>query len=177
MDFATLYQRYWPEVLRFALYLCGEHAEAEDLTADAFVRAWMSGRPIRLPTVKAYLFMIVRNLYRDRLRRLARRRPAATAAAAGLDLPLADGRPGPDRTAAARNELQSVLGALQRLAEDDRAVLAMSAFDEMPHDRIAAALGLSVAAVKVRLHRARLKLAAELQRQRLPEPTKAEDQP
>ena len=158
IDFTTLYRRYWPDVLRFALYVCGEHAEAEDLTAEAFLRAWMSSSPIRVATVKAYLFMIVRNLYRDRLRRPSPPGP--------LQDQLPDPRPAPDVSAAQRDELQHLLAALQKLPTDDRAVLAMSAFDEMPYESIASALSLSLSAVKVRIHRARLKLSAEMNREK-----------
>ena len=80
-DFSAIYKRHWPEVLRFSLYLCGNQAEAEDLTSEAFLRAWTSTRPIRSGTVQAYLFVIVRNLHRDRWRRRGpwqRLREAAT---------------------------------------------------------------------------------------------------
>src|SRR5258707_11657723 len=101
IEFGDLYRRYWPDVFRFALYQCGNAADAEDLTADAFLRAWMSTKPIRVGTVKAYLFMIVRNLHRDRMRR---RKPYEQI----IDT-VSDPRPGPDTTAAQRGELQPVL--------------------------------------------------------------------
>jgi RNA polymerase sigma-70 factor, ECF subfamily len=52
-----------------------------------------------------------------------------------------------------------VLAGLQKLPEVDRAALLMRAFEEMPYEEIARALGLSLAAVKVKVHRARLALA------------------
>src|SRR5215470_10594454 len=67
-DFHSLYQRYAPQVHRFALFLCGEAALADDITSETFVRAWTSRGKIREATVKAYLFTIARNLYRDHLR-------------------------------------------------------------------------------------------------------------
>jgi RNA polymerase sigma-70 factor (ECF subfamily) len=57
-------------------------------------------------------------------------------------------------------ELRAVLAALQKLPEEDRAALLMRAQDGMSHEEIAASLGLSVAAVRVRVHRARLQLNA-----------------
>src|SRR3954470_20301221 len=155
-DFGGIYRRYSPDVFRFALYLCGNEAEAQDLTAEAFLRAWVSTRPVRVGTVKAYLFMIVRNLRRDHAPREARHKGSAVSA----EVP--DRRPGPVATASRRDELRRVLAALQQLAEADRAVLVLCAFERMSHAAIAEALGLSVSAVKVRVHRARLKLAAAL---------------
>ncbi len=75
MDFADLYRKHARDVRRFALFLCGSYALAEDLTAETFVRALVGREDLRLDTVKAYLFAIARNLYRDALRqerRLAR---------------------------------------------------------------------------------------------------------
>ena len=69
MDFHSLYQSYAPQVHRFALFLCGDAALADDLTSETFVRAWTARGKIREATVKAYLFTIARNLYRDHLRR------------------------------------------------------------------------------------------------------------
>ena len=48
--------------------------------------------------------------------------------------------------------------ALQQLPEIDRAALLMHAQEGLSHAEIAVALGLSVAAVKVKIHRARIKL-------------------
>ena len=52
-----------------------------------------------------------------------------------------------------------MLAGLQKLPEIDRAALLMRAFDEMPYEEIAQSLGISLAAVKVKIHRARLALA------------------
>jgi len=153
-DFEALYRRYWADVYRFSLYVCGHPQDAEDLTEEAFVRAWRSTRPIRVGTVKAYLFMIVRNLHVDRIR--------ATKNLDVLDDSLRDPRPGPDDAAAGRHELDRVLAALQTLQETDRAVLVMATMGGMPHELIGAAMGLSVSAVKVRIHRARMRLNAVL---------------
>ena len=53
-------QRYAGDVRRFALYLCGDVAMANEITADTFVRAWMAAGRIRQSTVKSYLFTIAR---------------------------------------------------------------------------------------------------------------------
>jgi RNA polymerase sigma factor (sigma-70 family) len=57
-----------------------------------------------------------------------------------------------------RLDLEAALTALRTLPEDDRAALLMQAQDGLSHAAIASALGLSVAAVKVKIHRARIKL-------------------
>jgi RNA polymerase sigma-70 factor (ECF subfamily) len=76
-----------------------------------------------------------------------------------LDVRLTDPAPSPAARAEHRAELAAVLQALQRLPEVDRAALLMRAEQGMSYDEIAAALGLSLTAVKVKIHRARLRLA------------------
>jgi RNA polymerase sigma-70 factor, ECF subfamily len=150
IDFGALYERYARDVLRFATLLTGDRAEAEDITSETFVRAWASAAAIRVSTVKAYLFMIARNLHVDGRREDARRGTAPA------DRP--DPAPGHDTVLDSRSELAQVLRALQSLPEIDRAALLMRADDELAYEDIAAALGISVAAARVRVHRARLKL-------------------
>lgn len=68
-DFQALYQKYAQDLFRFALYLTGNRAEAEDIVSETFVRAWTAPGQIQQPTVKAYLLVIARNYYRQGLRR------------------------------------------------------------------------------------------------------------
>lgn len=149
-DFHALYERYASHVHRFALFLCGDPALADDITSETFVRAWTSPGPLREETVKAYLFTIARNLFHDSLRRAQRR--------AVLPDNLPDARADAREQAQIRSELTFVLAVMQELPESDRAALLMRAREEMSYEEIAQALGLSLSAVKVRIHRARLKL-------------------
>jgi RNA polymerase sigma-70 factor (ECF subfamily) len=151
-EFEELYRRYAPDVLRFALYLTGDRAEAEDIASETFVRVFTAVDRIRLPTVKGYLFTIARNLHRQGWRSRARQ--------SRLDADLTDDAPGPEALAEGRAELHEVLAALQQLPEVDRAAVLMRAQDGMSYEEIAAALGLTVAAAKVKVHRARVRLAA-----------------
>ena len=73
MDLASLYKRYAPDVNRFALYLSGDRALAEDLTSETFVRLLLAKDRVELATVKGYLFTITRNLFLQGLRGDARR--------------------------------------------------------------------------------------------------------
>ncbi len=151
LEFGQLYERYAQDVLRFALYLTGSRAEAEDFTSETFVRAWIESDALRVGTLKAYLFMIARNLRVDWRRREARRGELAREPA--------DPAPGPESETGGRSALRAVIVSLQRLPEIDRAALLMRSQDEMSYDTIAAALGVTAAAARVKVHRARMKLA------------------
>jgi RNA polymerase sigma-70 factor (ECF subfamily) len=150
-EFGELYRRHARDVFHFALYLSGDRGEAEDITSETFLRAFASSDRIRMATVKGYLLAIARNLFLQSLRHRRRR--------AELDDALPDPRAAPHARAELDSELAAALASLQTLPEIDRAALLMRANDEMPYEEIARALGLSLAAVKVKIHRARLKLA------------------
>ena len=152
VDFLTLYRAHAREVHRFALFLSGDAALAEDLVSETFVRMWHARARVDLRTVKGYLFAIARNLYLQERRRTRR--------AAPLDEAIVDPSPGPVERADARAELRAVMAALQELPEIDRAAVLMRAEAEMPYTEIASALRISESAAKVKVHRARLKLAA-----------------
>jgi RNA polymerase sigma-70 factor (ECF subfamily) len=149
--FHELYERYSKDVYRFAVYLTGDVALAEDVTSETFIRVWSSPEPVRLATVKAYLLTIARNLCTMEYRRTAKQRV------------LDETAPDPARSAAdvasAREQLDRVLGALHDFPEVDRAALLMRAEGGLSYEEIAAALGLPISTVKVKVHRTRLKLA------------------
>ncbi|MGA2980458.1 MAG: RNA polymerase sigma factor [Terriglobales bacterium] len=150
-DFSSLYKQYAPDVHRFALYLSGERGDAEDITSETFVRAWTSPEPIRMETAKGYLFAIARNLFLQGLRKKSRH--------VALDENLRAPGASPYTQAAGKEELQLLLAQLQGLPEASRAALLMHAVHGMAYEEVARALGISLASVKVKIHRARLALA------------------
>ena len=149
-DIESLYQRYAPDVRRFALFLSGDPVVADEITSDVFVSAWQARARIRQPTVKGYLFAIARNLYRDRQRRHERH--------AQLDEQMTDKRINAQTHMEQTAEVRAVLQALQQLPELDRTALLMRALDEMPYEEIAETLGIPIVTAKVKVYRARLKL-------------------
>ena len=149
--FRTVYESHYPAVFRLALFLTGDHARAEDLTAETFIRAWLARDRIRHQTVRAYLLTITRNLYRDALR-------APRPQVIGLDSDIADHQPGADVRLEQRSDLRAVRARLRHVARGDRRALWLHAVREMSYPEIASALGVSVGAVKSRIARARERL-------------------
>ena len=142
-QFHEIYSSYAKDVYRFALYMSGDPAMADDVTSETFIRVWMSPEPVRMATVKAYLLTIARNLCLMERRQSSRRQ--------GLDELLPDGGHGALRQVEAKDELERVLRALQEFPEADRAALLMRAEEGLPYEEIAAALGLPTATVKVKV--------------------------
>ena len=149
-DIESLYERYAPDVRRFALFLSGDPVMADEITSDTFVSVWLARERIRQPTVKSYLFAVARNLYRDLQRRQERH--------AELDEHMSDKRISAQTQMEQTAEVHAVLAALQQLPEMDRTALLMRALDEMPYEEIAETLGIPVVTAKVKVYRGRLKL-------------------
>ena len=150
LNFQELYESYAPDVYRFALWLAGDSSEAEDITSETFIRAWAHNSAIRTETLKAYLFTIARNLYLEQ-RRKSKHQVA-------LDDIYPDPAPGPDKLVESRLGLLRVQSVLQTVSEVDRAAFVLRVQHELPYAEIARALGLSLTAAKVKVHRVRKRL-------------------
>jgi RNA polymerase sigma-70 factor, ECF subfamily len=145
--FHTLYDAYASDVFRFARFLTGSEDAAADITSETFLRAWAGRDAIRVETAKAYLLAIARNLCRDRGRQTQQWKAA----------PMPERLVPPD--AEARMELARTLEAIGALPIEYREPLLLSA-SGVSYDEIARMLGIAEGTVKIRVHRARLKLVA-----------------
>lgn len=158
--FRELYEAHYPAVYRLALFLTGAPDRAEDLAADAFVRAWTARDRLRHATVRGYLLTITRNLYRDRLRRT---RPLVELNEAAGEVRRDDA----DRLEH-RSALRDLRARLAQIAPGDRRALLLYAVREMSYTDIARLLGVSLNAVKSRIGRAREALRANAGQQQRP---------
>ena len=152
LNFEDLYEAYATDVYRFAFWLAGDSFDAEDITSETLIRAWVNSSTIRTETLKAYLFAIARNVFLQRQRK--RKRQVA------LEDVHPDPAPGPDKVVESQLHLLRVQRILQTLPEIDRAAFVMRVQHDLPYDEIARALELSLTATKVKVHRVRKKLLA-----------------
>jgi RNA polymerase sigma-70 factor, ECF subfamily len=150
--FDRLYEEHVEAVRRYAWRR--DPALADDIVAETFLVAWRRLEAVP-PSARPWLIGVARNA-RLNLRRSERRQRALAdrMAQATPDTP-STGDP-------AASEI--VRAALMRLPEQDREVLTLSAWDDLDRAAIAQALGCSQANVSVRLHRARRRFAAEVER-------------
>jgi RNA polymerase sigma-70 factor (ECF subfamily) len=151
--FEELVRRYQLPVYRVALRMLGDRADAEDAAQDAFLQAWQAlpgfaGRS-RFST---WLYRIVTNRCLN-VRRAARRTEPLPGGFEGE-------APGsrPDRIVEAAGELEALAEAIASLSPQQRAPFVLRTFEGCSYEEIAGVLGISVAAVRGRLHRARLEL-------------------
>lgn len=152
LTFQDLYASYAAEIYRFAYWLTGDSSEAEDITSETLIRAWVKFDKIRTETLKAYLFTIARNIYLEGKRK--------TPEQAVLYDFYPDPNPGPEQQIELQSEIKSVQNFLQMLSEIDRTAFILRVQQEMPYVEIARALGISLSTAKVKVHRVRRKLIA-----------------
>jgi RNA polymerase sigma-70 factor (ECF subfamily) len=150
LTFHDLYCTYAADVYRFAYWLAGDSSDAEDITSETFVRAWVRFDAIRTETLKAYLLKIARNIYLEQMRK--RRRQTR------LEDNHSDPHPGPEQLAEQHAELEMAQRLLLSLPEIDRTTFILRVQYDLPCAEIARVLELSVAAVKVKIHRIRKRL-------------------
>jgi RNA polymerase sigma-70 factor (ECF subfamily) len=150
INFHQLYESYAADVYRFAYWLAGDSAEAEDITSETFIRAWVKHSTIRTETLKAYLFTIARNLYLEGQRN--------THQQISLEDFYADPSPNPEQVVETHLEIRSIRNFLQTLPEIDRTAFIMRVQNELPYAEIARILEISLSSAKVKVHRVRKKL-------------------
>jgi len=148
-DAEALFAAYQPGLLRYLRRAVGHGDTARDLTQDVFVRV---ARSAELPPTdgerRAWIFRIARNLAIDHRRR--------------HEIRLAASEPADPARPAAQDTLVAVNEALATLDPLDRDVFLMRELAGLSYAEVGAACDLTVAAVRSRIHRARLTLRHSL---------------
>jgi RNA polymerase sigma-70 factor (ECF subfamily) len=161
---AEVFRDYAPRVYHLARRLLGNAADAEDVTQEVFVK--VVGK---LPTFRGeaafptWLYRVAVNAALAYRRQRARREggrvpnPLEDFGADGKHLaPVRRWALGPEQQALDRETHELIEGAIAGLPAIYRDVYVLADVEELPNAEVAEILGLSVAAVKSRLHRARL---------------------
>jgi RNA polymerase sigma-70 factor (ECF subfamily) len=163
-DASALFETYYDRIYRYVLSLIRDPAEADDLTQETFLRAYRRHDTLHdAGALTTWLYRIATHVCLDRLRQRARRAPLESEAGPG-DVDLTD----PDTPAlqqtVERNEMSAcVQQYLQALPDGYRAAILLHDLHGLTGPEIAEMLGVSLATVKIRLHRARRRLQAALE--------------
>jgi RNA polymerase sigma-70 factor (ECF subfamily) len=159
--FDDLVRATYADTYALAFRLTGNEDDACDVLQDAYMRAYRSLRRFRGDAAfSTWMYRITANCATTHMVRRGRARHEEL----DRDAPVADGRieGDPEAMAGVTLELGRVAVALQDLPARLRAVVVLRDIYDLPHEAIASELGISEAAAKVRLHRARKKLRERL---------------
>jgi RNA polymerase sigma factor (sigma-70 family) len=130
-------------LVEYASRIVGDHARAEDVVQEAYLRFDSAAAAKAFDEPVGYLYRIVRNLALDGRRR-QRRESLFVAGQAGDLSQRADGQPTPEAEAAGRSEVEALKAALAELPERTRRALELHRFEGKTVKAVAASLGVSV---------------------------------
>ena len=164
---ADLFAEYQPRIRRYILSMVHDPVEADDLTQEVFLRAHRKLGSLRdRDALVSWLYRIATHACYDRFRKWSRQpgldpldingSVAGNAAGADTDEPRLD-------RMIERAEMSAcVRGFLEDLSDEYRQVILLHDMEGLTNPEIAGMLGMSLDAIKIRLHRARRKLQGAL---------------
>jgi len=169
-EFDRLVLRYHKQAYNVAYRMTGNHADAEDLTQEAFVRAFrFFGNYRRDWPFDNWLYKIMSNLFVDGLRRKPKGR------AQSLDQPLdlggrsedvyleiPDVQSNPERMVMSHELDESIQRALSSLPQDFRMTVILADIEGLSYEEISEAMACSLGTVRSRLHRGRKLLRSKI---------------
>jgi RNA polymerase sigma-70 factor (ECF subfamily) len=158
--------RYQPHLYRFGLRMCGNAEDAGDVAQESLISMARSLRDFRGDSsVSSWLYTIARR-FCIKKRRRSKFAPAREESldAPGVDAarPLADPAPSPEQMATNRELALVLTQAIDALDPSQREVLILRDVEGFSAPEVAKILGVSVEAVKSRLHRARIAVRQKL---------------
>jgi RNA polymerase sigma-70 factor (ECF subfamily) len=170
--FAGLFEHYSPQVYRQAVHFLGNEAEAEEVMQEVFLTLYEKASTFRgEAAISTWLYRLTANTSISRLRRRSRRQEVSLEAylpqfsddGHHRERPVRDWSDDIERILVREESCQLLREAIDKLRPLDKAVVVLSDLEELSQRETADILGLSLAAVKARLHRARLFLRSQLE--------------
>lgn len=141
----ALYSAHRHALTSYANGIVGDHARAEDVVQEAWLRFVSAMSKGSLDEPVGYLYRIVRNLSVDCRRRMARERVVESEDLSQAES-LPDGLASPEIQASAREDLRRLVEVMEELPERTRIAIEMRRIDGCKLKEIAARLGVSVPA-------------------------------
>ena len=173
LSFEEITAKYERKIFNLILRYISDREEAEDLTQETFVNAFKSFPTFRGECkIHTWLCQIALNQCKNRFRQRDRRRsvegPSLDSSVGAGDDPLRpmeipDWEASPQEVLIRNETHRYVLKAIGQLPDEYRKVIILCDLQQMHYQEIAQATGLSLEAVKTRIHRGRLMLRRKLE--------------
>ena len=152
-----LYRKHYASALLYCTALCGNEELAKDITADAFIKAWLS-LPEEIPSFRYWLLRVCKNLWIDHLRRHRHE-------VSDEPLQYIPGEYSPENQYLRSERNRCLWTAILSLPPPDRELVVLHYYSGLPLQEIAPILGKSYAATRQRLARLRQTLKRQLEEQ------------
>ncbi len=148
---------------RAAFLITRDEHEAADTAQDAFLRAYRALRSFKAgQPFRPWLLRIVTNQALNRVKATQRRERMAERYT--HEVIVKQENPSPENAAAEREQNDRLVQAVNRLAPDERSLIALRYFLELPESEVAETLRIPLGTVKSRLHRTLGRLREIIQR-------------
>ena len=152
--FAQLFDEFSAPIYNYVLRMVGDADRAADITQDTFIKAYRKLDTVTdAASTRSWLYRIATNTAIDDMRRRRMVSPMGDDAPAYANR--ADDRPGPEAQVMAATLDERVQRALSTLRPNYRQCLLLSDLEDMSAQQIGEVMGLSYAAVRTLLCRAR----------------------
>lgn len=164
--FEHLFSRHHQRIYRFASRMCRHAQDAEDILQETFLAAFRHAKTFRgRARFTTWLYTIAANACRrSRRGRQSSEAVSDETARDGPATPVDDWTRRPDIQAMRKETRRAIENAVAALPGDQRLVLVLRDMEGLPAEEVGRIAGASVAAVKSRLHRARLAVRDDLAR-------------
>jgi len=131
-------------LVEYASRIVGDHARAEDVVQEAYLRFDTAATARIFDDPVRYLYRVVRNLALDGRRKQAREAIYVVGPSSDLAERAADSRPTPEAEAAGRSDIQALKAAMEELPEKTRRALELHRFQGKTLKQVAALMDVSV---------------------------------
>ncbi|UCG56727.1 MAG: sigma-70 family RNA polymerase sigma factor [Phycisphaerales bacterium] len=171
-DFDAVYDEFYTRISRYLKQLVGER-EAEDLTQEVFIKVNKGLSDFKGQSkLSTWIYRVATNTALDRMRsssfqrdrqRIRLENPGDASEGKGEDVCVDEKGLSAEREAIRKEMTECIRSFVGRLPENYRTVLALSELKDLKNHEIAEILGVSLDTVKIRLHRARVRLKEEFE--------------
>ena len=154
--FGYIYERYLDEIYRYIFFRVKDEVEAEDLTEQVFIKAWVSlhkrQRKNQIENLRAWIYRIAHNLVIDHYRSRKNNLPL------NEQTVFSKSHTNPEQAAVYQSEKDQLKAVLNSLDENLKQVVLLRFVSQLSHAETAEILGLKESHIRVLQHRALKKI-------------------
>jgi RNA polymerase sigma-70 factor (ECF subfamily) len=171
LEFQKIFEDFQPRILRYLARLVGD-SDAEDLTQETFVKVHKGLENFKGESqLSTWIYRIATNTALDRMRSPSFQLAAQFSLSEIPDeteitdkvISVEEEKPPVEKQLIKEEMNDCIRGYIEKLPETYRAVLVMSEYEGLKNNEVAEILGITLDTVKIRLHRAKVKLKEELE--------------
>ena len=155
-----LFQNHWTEVYSFAKSKTRNHHQAEDLTCETFIKAFLKFETYNpSQKFKNWIFTICKNTFLDTLRKQGN---AVTYLEDQLYFEVYDTKPSPVDLLILKENYLNLLNKIGQLNKSDQEIINLFYLEDLSYEQITERLNISYANARTKLNRAKHKLREHL---------------